>query len=275
VEPSPSRADESAVVLTLPDGARLHYDLSGDQAGEPIVFVHGFSLDRRVWDDQLPAFGTVHRVLRYDARGFGRSSLPTTEYDHADDLRALVDHLGLGPVHLVGLSMGGGIAARFALAHPDATRSLVLVDAAIPGYRWSPPFGALFPALQQAARERGVAVARELWLASDLFEPARERPAVAAKLEAIVADYSGWHWLHRNPERAEAPSALDRIDRVEAPTLLVVGERDLPDFHDVADRIAARLPGAERVRIPGAGHMSNIEEPDRFDAAVLAFLDRL
>ena len=261
--------------LALPDGARLHYDLSGDQAGEPIVFVHGFSLDRRVWDDQLPAFGTVHRVLRYDARGFGRSSPPTGEYAHADDLRALVDHLGLGPVHLVGLSMGGGIAAGFALAHPDATRSLVLVDAAIPGYRWSPAFGALFPALRQVAHERGVAAARELWLASDLFAPARERAAVAAKLEAIVADYSGWHWLHRNPERAEAPSALDRIDRVEAPTLLVVGERDLPDFHDVADRIAARLPGAERVLISGAGHVPNMEEPDRFDAAVLAFLDRL
>jgi pimeloyl-ACP methyl ester carboxylesterase len=259
----------------LPDGASLHYDLGGDPDGQPVVFVHGFSLDRRMWDDQLPAFGATHRVLRYDARGFGRSSLPTAEYAHADDLRALVDHLGLGPVHVVGLSMGGGIAASFALAHPDATRSLVLVDAVIPGHRWSPAFGQFLSSVGQRARERGVAAARELWLGSELFAPARERPAVAAKLDAIVADYSGWHWLHRNPERAGAPSALERIDRVGAPVLLVLGQRDLPDFYDCADRVAARLPGAERVVVPRAGHMSNMEEPARFDAAVLAFLDRL
>jgi pimeloyl-ACP methyl ester carboxylesterase len=268
IEPRPGE-------LMLPDGARLHYDLAGDPAGEPVVFVHGFSLDRRMWDDQLTAFGAVHRVVRYDARGFGRSSLPTGEYAHADDLRALLDHLDLGPVHLVGLSMGGGIAAGFALAYPDATRSLVLVDAAIPGYRWSPAFGAFLAMLPQHARERGVAAARELWLAADLFAPARERPAVAAKLRAIVADYSGWHWLHRDPERAETPPALERIDQVRAPTLLVLGERDLPDFHDCADRIADRLPGPARVVVANAGHLPNMEEPARFDEAVLAFLDRL
>jgi pimeloyl-ACP methyl ester carboxylesterase len=261
--------------LTLPDGGRLGYDLSGDPAGQPVAFVHGFSLDRRMWDDQLPAFGAAYRVLRYDARGFGRSSLPDAAYSHADDLRALADHLGLGPLHLVGLSMGGGVAARFALTYPAATRSLVLVDAAVPGFKWSKPFDDLFPALRRTARERGVAAARELWLSSDLFAPAREQPAVAARIEAMVADYSGWHWLHRNPERSDGPTALDRIGQVQAPTLLVLGERDLADFRTCAEKIAARLPAAERVLLPGVGHMSNMEAPGAFDAAVLAFLDRL
>jgi pimeloyl-ACP methyl ester carboxylesterase len=264
-----------AADLTLPDGARLHYELSGQPAGQPIVFVHGFALDRRVWDDQLSVFGARYRVLRYDARGFGRSSLPSGPYAHADDLIALVDHLALGPVNLVGLSMGGGVAASFALARPAATRSLVLVDPLIGGYRWSAAFGAVLTAVGRCARERGVAAARRLWLAGELFAPARERPTVAAKLRRIVGDYSGWHWLQRDPGRAEMPSVLERIGQVRAPTLLLLGEHDLPDFHDCADRVAAALPAAERRLIPGAGHLPNMEQPRRFDEALLAFLERL
>src|SRR5437588_135834 len=117
-------------------GTRLYYEVAG--AGRPLVLIHGFSLDSRLWDDQFAAFTRRHLVLRYDLRGFGRSAPPGGEpYAHADDLRALLEHLGVGPVVLLGLSLGGGIAIDFALEHLDLTGALIPVDAMLGGYRMS------------------------------------------------------------------------------------------------------------------------------------------
>src|SRR3712207_1103532 len=97
------------------NGTRLYYEVAGE--GTPVALIHGFTLDTRMWDDQFLPLAAHYRVVRYDARGFGRSDLPTGEpYSPHDDLRALLEHLGLGPAAITGLSMGGGIAADFAIA---------------------------------------------------------------------------------------------------------------------------------------------------------------
>src|SRR2546423_13431038 len=117
-------------------GTRLYYELAG--AGPPLVLIHGFSLDSRLWDEQFAAFARRHLVLRYDLRGFGRSAPPRGErYAHTHDLRALLEHLGVGPGVLLGLSLGGRVAIDFALEHPDLTRALIPVDAMLGGHRWS------------------------------------------------------------------------------------------------------------------------------------------
>lgn len=250
---------------------RLYYEVAGD--GVPVVLLHGFTLDTRMWDDQFLPFAERYRVVRYDARGFGRSDLPSGEaYAHHDDLRVLLDHLALGPAAVIGLSMGGGIVADFALAYPDRTRALILIDAAVGGHRWSAEWNAAIGPVWRGAKEAGIAVAKERWLAQGLFAPAKERPAVGGRIDAMVADYSGWHWLNRNPARGIEPPAIDRLGDLAAPTLAIVGERDLPDFHAIATRLREEAPRARVVTIPGAGHMANMEAPEGVNAAITAFL---
>jgi len=96
------------------------------------------------------------------------------------------------------------------------------------------------------------------------------RPEVAARLATMVEDFSGWHWLHSRAGPGRA--AAERVGEIRAPTLVVIGELDLPDFHRIADLLVARLPDARKVVIPGVGHMSNMEAPEAFNAAVLDFL---
>jgi len=249
------------------DGARLYYEEMG--AGAPVAFVHGFALDTRMWDDQFEVFAQRYRVVRYDVRGFGRSSLPGREpYMQVADLHSLLLHLQAPSVHLVGLSMGGGIALDFALTYPEAARSLTLVDAALGGFNWTKDWGGV----GAAARSSGVGAAKDLWLNDELFAPAREQPKVSARLRQMVMDYSGWHWVNRDPGSWADVPALQRLDQLRPPTLIIVGERDLPDFHRIADLVRTKARNARIVVLPGVGHMSNMEAPEAFNITVLSFL---
>lgn len=253
------------------NGTRLYYEVAGD--GPPVALVHGFTLDTRMWDDQFLPLAERYRVVRYDARGFGRSDLPTGEpYGHQDDLRALLDHLGIGAAAVIGLSMGGGIAADYALAYPDRATALVLIDAAIGGHRWSAEWDAAVGPVWRGAREEGIPVAKGRWLALDLFAPANEQSAVGARLGEMVGDYSGWHWVNRDPGRGVKPPAMERLGELIAPTLAIVGERDLPDFHAIAARLGEGAPLARVVTVPGAGHMANMEDPAAVNRLLLDFL---
>ena len=259
---------EAGADFCCADGGRLRYAAAG--RGEPVLLVHGFGLDRRLWDPQSPALGVRHRVIRPDLRGYGESSLPTGPYSHADDLLALLAAQGAAPAHVVGLSMGGAVALGLALARPEAVRSLTLVDSILEGYRMSDEWGARWRAVVAAARDAGVAEAKRLWSAHELFAALHARPELGAPLEAMLARYSGWHWTHKDPVTASARPAIERLAEVRVPTLVVVGERDLPDFHGVARRLAADIPGATLAVLPGASHLPNLEVPAEFNALVLA-----
>lgn len=248
------------------NGTRLYYEMAG--SGEPLVLLHGFSLDTRLWDEQFDAFAQHYRTIRYDARGFGRSSLPDGPYRHIDDLRALLLTLEAAPAHLLGLSLGGGVMLDFALAYPDDVRSLILADTALGGYAWAKDWGEP----RRAARAEGLAAAKAAWLNDELFAAANEQPALAARLQQMVSDYSGYHWLQRDSERGPEVPAIKRLEAIDVPTLIIVGERDLPEFCAIADQLAARLPHARMVELKGVGHMSNMEAPAAFNDAVLAFL---
>ena len=253
------------------NGTRLVYDIAG--AGPPLVLIHGFSLDRRMWDEQVDAFAARHQVIRYDVRGFGQSGPPTTApYADVDDLRALLDHLSIDRARVLGLSMGGDIAVDFALTYPERTHALIVVDAAINGWPWSAAWHTQWELIPAAACTAGPAAGTARWLAHPLFAPANERPAVAARLRAIVGDFSGWHWLNKSGQASPRPPAMQRLGDIAAPTLIVVGERDLPDFHACAARMVEAIPDARLVGIPGTGHMANMEEPAVFNHQVLDFL---
>jgi 3-oxoadipate enol-lactonase len=252
------------------DGGRLRYSTAG--AGQSAVLIHGLGLDASMWQPQWRVLAQEFRAIRYDIRGFGGSSIPTGAYSHSDDLLGLLDFLDARPAHIIGLSMGGSMALRFALEHPDAVRSLTLIDSALEGFSWSETWIRQMKAIQTTARNGDLGMAKQLWLAHELFAAARRDPRLAAKLTAMVEGYSAWHWANSDPVRRASTPAIRELARVSHPTLVLVGALDLADFQAIAQHLAADIPHATLHTVAGAGHMANMEAADAVNELLLAHL---
>jgi 3-oxoadipate enol-lactonase len=270
--------------LRLSDG-HLFFESAGK--GEAVVFLHGFGLDSRMWEPQYQALQSKalqsqavqykalqssFRVIRYDLRGFGRSSLPPAAgYAHEDDLNALLTKLGAAPAHVVGFSMGGQMALRFAAAYPQSVRSLVLADSALDGQTWSADWKARWTALCNAARAGQMTDAKRQWLEHPLFDSARSEPSRASLLAGMIEGYSGWHWHNRDTARIPSPPLAQRLGEIRVPSLVITGSNDLADFQIVGNVLAAGLPSVRRLNIEGSGHIVNLEAPNEFNNALLEF----
>jgi pimeloyl-ACP methyl ester carboxylesterase len=262
-------------VLVLP-GARLAYQVTGD--GPAVVLVHGFGLDMRMWDTQVAHLAGRYRVIRYDCRGFGSSGPfdPAVGYTHAGDLLALLDHLGVGRAVLAGLSFGGQVVLKAALAAPHRVRGLVLMDAnANVGVRWDSESLRALRLAGELARSRGLLAGRAAWLAHPLFVPAMGLAGVAGQLAAMVAAYPGQHWIGHDPHEEDGGRLADALEELAVPALVLAGELDVPGFRDMSAVLARRIPGARYQEVAGAGHMINMEQPAAVNEALTQFLDKL
>ena len=255
------------------NGTYLYYEVAG--SGEPLVLVHGATLNTQEWDEQFFCFADQYTVIRYDSRGYGKSSVPKEKdpYSHADDLKALLGQLGISKTHLLGHSMGGRLAIRFTLAYPDSVRSLGLAASSLDGHDWATQSDK--EALQeigkmyQAGKRKS---ALELLLDHPVFKPATENPDIRFRLIQIWAEYSGWHFTHTDPVIPPQPPAAERLDEIEVPTLVIIGELDAPGLLDTANLLASNIKDARKVVLSGVGHMPSMEAPRRFNDAVLSFL---
>ena len=230
-----------------------------------------------MWDAQFAALAGTHRVVRYDERGFGRSSPADVPYAAEQDLATLLDSLRVTHASLVGLSLGGRIALDFSLAHPTVVQRLVLAAPGISGWRFGLGDTSWAGAWRSArARADSIGMARA-WLASDWMKPAMEQARLQPILrELIVASAGYWQGLvqHGDTEREAMPPALGRTENIHVPTLIIVGSRDVPDIGRIADTLMATIPRARRLTLYGVGHLVNLEDPERFTAAVDEFLRR-
>ncbi len=268
-------AVRSVTGVAAVNNTTLWYEIAGQ--GSPVVLIHGGNLDSRMWDDQFALFARSHRVLRYDVRGFGRSGSLDAPYAAHDDLLALLRYLRIERASLVGLSLGGRIAIDFALEHPEMVDRLVLAGPGLSGWKWTPdPPDSPFRQAAMAALARHDTVGvTQAWLLTEYMSPAMEQPALAARLRTLAAEnVAMWKSLLRRGdlEREASPPAAGRLASIRAPTLVIVGSRDTPDILRIVDTIAVTVPGARKVMLAGAGHMVNMEQPDRFSTAVLGFL---
>jgi pimeloyl-ACP methyl ester carboxylesterase len=239
-----------------------------------LLLVHGFTLDRHLWDDVVPALAADIRVVCPDLRGFGESPPPIegVPYTHSGDLVALLDERGIDDVVIVGLSMGGWVALEFTLTYPARVRGLVLVDALVRGhpfpYDWNKKVGAIY----RCGREHGRDAAMALWLDDEVFAFERSRPDLAARLPDLVARYGGFHLLHDDPHPAMDPPAVERLSEIAVPTLVIVGEHDLPDFHAMATTLSTNIPSAVHHVMPAAGHLAHLASPGEFVDLLRAFV---
>ena len=248
-------------------------------SGEPLVLLHAGVADRRMWQPQVPSFAAGHRVIRIDARGFGESLPPSGPWSHHTDLLAVLDELLIARSHLVGASMGAGIAVEAALARPDAVASLVLaapggalLGEAPPELR--PVWAAEVEALDRGDLDAAVEVNLRAWVDGPSRSPDAVDPAVRSLVGAMQHEaFELPEWDPESaPEHELSPAASGRFREIRCPVLVVVGELDQPAVRETAERIASEAPMARLVVWPETGHMLTLERPDAFAAAVLEFL---
>jgi pimeloyl-ACP methyl ester carboxylesterase len=250
------------------NGTRLYYELHG--RGPALLLLHGFTLDHRMWRPQIAALSDRFRVLAYDARGFGRSAAPgSTPYRHCDDAAALCAHLGLPRVVAIGHSIGAHQTLELALDRPELVAGWISICmAGLAGVPFPEEITTMFANVRRAGQARQMGEARDLWRRCAWFTASRESAAVAAALDEMIDDYTGWHWQHDNPARSIVPPAAERLSELQAPALVVSGGRDLAYNGAIADKLAAEIRGATELRLPSVGHMANLEAPSAVNAAI-------
>lgn len=258
------------------NGVRLWVEDSGGD-GPPLVFSHGLLWSTRLFDAQVAALRGRYRCIAWDHRGQGRSDLPSgrapigVEECYADAV-ALLEHLALGPVHFVGLSMGGFVGMRLAARRPELVRSLALLETSAEPE--SPDQVVRYRRLALVVRWFGVRA-----VASRVVPIMFGRTVLADRSRA--AERAGWEAQllanRRGIARAvlgvvDRASVLDELPRIGAPTIVVVGDEDVATTPARAERIAAAIPGALLTVVPGAGHSSPVEQPHRVTALLAEFL---
>ncbi len=257
--------------------ARIYYEEAG--SGRPVVMIHGGLLDATMWDDQFMEFAKHYRVVRYDARGHGRSICEPDTFSHHEDLHAIVEKLGLEKPVVMGLSMGGYTAIDFALEYPDLPAALVLVSPGLTGYEFRSPEFIEFSkrigaAVQNDDVEEIVEAFQTAWTDGPRRTPEQIDPVIRQKVhEMILKNVQGWE--ERSIEYRPLPLAIERLDSLRVPVLALVGDLDMPGILEIVQLIESEAPDAQTVIVPGVAHLINMEKPEEFDRIVMQFIDAL
>lgn len=265
------------------NGATLYYEDShpgdqdlGSRERETVVFAHGLLWSGRMFDAQAKLLRERYRVITFDFRGQGKSEVTTGGYDMdtlAEDAAALIEALDVAPCHFAGLSMGGFIGMRLAARRPDLIRSLMLLEtSAEPEPRENVP---RYRMLNFIARWLGLGIVSRQVMPIMFGRKFLDDPARAEEREHWRKTLASNHRL--GITRAvrgviERQGVEDELERIKAPTLVVVGDQDVATVPAKSERIAARIAGSRLVVIPGAGHSSTIEEPAAVGRAIEEFL---
>jgi 3-oxoadipate enol-lactonase len=254
----------------------LYHQIEGE--GAPLVLIHAGICDSRMWDAQWPAAAEGRRALRYDMRGFGRSPIPPEPFSHAADLADLLDSQGVSGAALVAVSMGGRVALELAIARPDLVSKLVLSGPGLPNHEWSQAVRAYGEAEDAAIDAGDLDAASEINVRFWVDGVGRTRDQVDTQVRSRVHEMQlrALELQVEAGEAAEEHLLADDVDRrlgeITVPAMVLVGEHDVADMHEIADRIATAVPGARLELIAGTAHLPSMERPAEFDRLVLGFL---
>ena len=258
------------------NGAKLYYEIAGE--GYPLVLIHAGIADCRMWDDQFRAFAQDNLVIRYDQRGYGRSKIVPGEFSNHDDLAGLLDAVGIESAALLGASMGGSTALDFTLAYPDRVDALIVVGAAIGGHQWSnlalQKWGEIDEAMGEGRKEYAIELDLRMWVDGPTRKSDVVNPQLREKVRIMDAPLYEAQQVTAKERRLDPP-AIQRLSEIDVPTLVIVGDADMPDMMTIADKIEAGVRGARKVVISGAAHMLNMEQPEKFNRLVSQFVASL
>ncbi|MEU3461948.1 alpha/beta fold hydrolase [Streptomyces sp. NPDC006733] len=245
-------------LIPVSGGGHLWAERAGD--GPPLVLLHGSVHDSRLWNRVFAPLAQHHTVIRYDARGHGRSTLATAPFRYEDDLLAVLDHFAFPAAELVGLSMGGEVALDFTLEHPERVRALTLIAASAGGHEWprSPDMEA-YGAAQHGSDARRIAeLELTLWASLGDRAPGFDviEPMVRQNADIRAAAAKG-HALDPDED------AVGRLDRIAVPTTVIVGDHDHPEISVIARRLADGIPDARTEVVGNADHYLPLRAPGR------------
>ncbi len=257
------------------NGIDIAYEIHG--SGTPLVLAHGYTASKEMWRAQIGPFSERYRVIVYDTRGHGASTAPPADdpgytFDtYVEDQRALLAHLGIDAAYIGGLSMGGGIAMRFALRYPQMTKALLLTDTAARDTSDQSPVNlrelwrSQHAMIETVVRSQGVAALMRFLYGQATLAPG-DPPDAAFEPPGLSPD----GFLGAGEALFRQDDVLDRLPEITAPTLILVGEHDW--LLGPSKEMHQRLPDARFVLIKGAGHGTCVWRPEAYTAAVLDFL---
>ena len=255
------------------NGIRMNYAVDGPETAIPVVLHHPLATNMTIWDELTAALIPRYRVVRFDARGHGKTEAPVGTYAFetlAADVVALMDHMKVERAHFLGLSMGGMAGQYLGLGHAKRFNSLQLVSTSS---RIPTEARHLWVDRVKVAREKGMASQPPASMQRWLTEANRQKPALVARLSQMIETtplegYAGW---------CQAIEKLDITDRLKAitlPTQVIVGADDPATPPAAAEAIHRQIPGSTLIVMPAVAHMLCAEDPAAFQKHVLAFLDK-
>ena len=257
------------------EGGRLYYEAAG--SGQPLVLVHAGVADCRMWDEQISAFAQRYRVIRYDTRGFGKTTSEDVSFSNRQDIVDLLRHLGIERTAILGISRGGQIAIDFTLEHPEMVTALIPVAAGVGGYE-APATDAekqLFTEYERLETAKDYEALTEfevrVWADGPGQPAGRAAAPVRERLREMIANNYRLHHEDAKPRVLEPP-AVDRLGEIHVPTLVIWGDLDFTEVGATAKLLLERVSGAQEAFFPGVAHMVSMEQPERFNTVVLDFL---
>lgn len=256
------------------DGGRLYYESRG--SGPAVVFVHAGIADSGMWDTQFAELASDYRVVRYDMRNFGRSETEDVAFADWEDLAALLDALAIEESVIIGASMGATVAVGLALERPALVRGLILMSPGIfPGHEPSGELRRGWRSIEQALDagqvDKALDIELDMWVdrGNHRSEPVNE----AVRQQILRMNARAYELASDAPNRKPLrPPALNRLDQISVPVLVVTGSIDMPDIDSIAKRLARGLPNVDCIDVPDTAHLLNMEQPERFNEIVREFL---
>jgi 3-oxoadipate enol-lactonase len=254
----------------LVDGGKLYYETAGK--GREIVLLHDGMVPCQIWDEQFQWLAKNYRVVRYDRRAYGKSTNPEATYSHIDDLNQVFEQLKLTKAIIFGMSAGGGLAIDFTLKYPGKVTGLVLVGAVVGGYGYTAHMGNrgghMIPPSERSDQQKLV----RYFVWDDPYEIYQDNIRAKERVWEWMKDYPKEDRGAGIPVKPAERRAVGFLSEIKLPTLILVGEFDIPDVHAHSGVIQAGISGAARKIIPNSGHLIPIEQPELFNAAVDDYL---
>lgn len=256
------------------NGTKLYYETQGE--GFPLVMIHGAPLDSRMWNAQMEDLSQHFKVVRFDLANNGQSAVHDEPFDILDDIAQLLDFLGLGEVYLLGLSVGGAIAIDFAIRHSTRVKKLILASSGCLGYQGASEEkkkhqAAIQEQFSQGNMDEGIQLLSKAWVVGPFRQRSDIGESVLQHFEEMAQSSLSRKPGKGKPQFPKTPS-IDTLSEIKASTLVLVGNKDFPDYMDIADLLKKDIPNCHKKIIDNAGHMINMEMPDQFNSLVIDFL---
>jgi len=245
----------------------IFYETAG--SGNAIILIHDGLLHREVWNDQFSFFSKDFQVIRYDRRGYGKSSPATGSYTHQDDLKSLYEQLKIDSAILVACSSGGALAIDFTIDNPQMVNGLVLVGAIVRGFPYTSHMRNRGGHLPDSFENE---LAELIYYATDdPYNIYSKNTEAKKKAVDMLQSYPKRVVTRQKFTRQQTPT-YRRLNEINTPTLVLIGEFDIPDVHAHAGAINAGISHSRRLIIPESGHLIPLEQPELFNEAVMNFI---